>query len=396
MIEISRELTGTSPAIRALQADIEHAAACDAKVLITGDTGTGKEVTARQIHARSQRRARPFVAINCGGIPETLLESELFGHARGSFTGACRDRIGLLAAANLGTVFLDEVGEMSLRMQALLLRFLETGEIQRVGREGAESCVDVRIIAATNKDLLQQVGIKAFRLDLFYRLNVLHLRTPALRDHPEDIPALFDHFLHEYSLEYRMPMPRLTSDAFCDLCLWEWPGNVRELKNVAERLVVRGYDRPVTVADLPQGVRPVRPLVAGAAALAPNVKWAKLFDRLVAGGECFWATVYDPFMARDLTRDDLRAVIRRGLEETRGSYKLLMPLFNIETRHKRRLVTALRKHDCLIDLHQARQGFSPPNCGQQTSVFPARVTEVGPSKLRRPSSARSSVASVTS
>src|SRR2546426_2912152 len=212
MIEISGELTGTSPAIRALQADIELAAACDAKVLITGDTGTGKEVTARLIHAGSQRRARPFVAINCGGIPETLLESELFGHARGSFTGACRDRIGLLAAANLGTVFLDEVGEMSLRMQALLLRFLETGEIQRVGRDGGESCVDVRIIAATNRDLLQQVGIKAFRFDLFYRLNVLHLRTPALRDHPEDIRALFDHFLHRYSHEYRLPMPRLTSD----------------------------------------------------------------------------------------------------------------------------------------------------------------------------------------
>jgi DNA-binding NtrC family response regulator len=368
MMEVSGELTGTSPAIRSLQADIELAAACDAKVLITGDTGTGKEVTARLIHAGSQRRARPFVAINCGGIPETLLESELFGHARGSFTGACRDRVGLLAAANRGTVFLDEVGEMSLRMQALLLRFLETGEIQRVGREGGESCVDVRIIAATNRDLMERVSIKAFRLDLFYRLNVLHLRTPSLRDHTEDIPALFDHFLRQYSQEYRMPMPRLTSDAFRDLCLWEWPGNVRELKNVAERLVVRGYDRPVTVADLPQGVRPARSLVASAAAQAPNVTWAKLFDRLVGGGECFWATVYDPFMARDLTRDDVRAVIRRGLEETRGSYKLLMPLFNIEARHKRRLVTALRKHDCLIGLHQVRQGSSPLNCGVQTST----------------------------
>src|SRR5437773_89952 len=153
MLAISCELTGMSPAIRALQADIEFAAACDAKVLITGETGTVKEVTARQIHARSQRRARPFVAINCGGIPETLLESELFGHARGSFTGAFRDRIGRLANADLGTVFLDEVGEMSLRMQALLLRFLETGEMQRIGREGGESRVDVRIIAATNRDL---------------------------------------------------------------------------------------------------------------------------------------------------------------------------------------------------------------------------------------------------
>jgi two-component system nitrogen regulation response regulator NtrX len=361
MIEISGELTGTSPAIRALQADIEVAAACDAKVLITGDTGTGKEVTARQIHARSQRRARPFVAINCAGIPETLLESELFGHARGSFTGACRDRIGLLANADLGTVFLDEVGEMSLRMQALLLRFLETGEIQRVGREGGGSCVDVRIIAATNRDLLQRVAIKAFRLDLFYRLNVLHLRTPALRDHPEDIPALFDHFLCQYSQQYRMPIPRLTSDAFCDLSRWEWAGNVRELKNVAERLVVRGYDRPVTVADLPRGVGHARTVIARAAARGSNRTWAQLFDRLVAGRECFWTAVYDPFMARDLTRDDLRALIRRGLEETRGSYKLLMPLFNIEARHHRRLLNALRKHDCLIGFHQVRQGSSPPS-----------------------------------
>src|SRR6267142_243111 len=285
-------LIGSSLGIRQVREEIECAARSNAKVLITGERGTGKEIVARLVHDRSHRARGPLVTINCAGVPDSLLESELFGHVKGSFTDAWRDKRGLLESASGGTVFLDEVGEMSLRMQALLLRFLETGEIQRVGREGGESCVDVRIIAATNRDLMERVGIKAFRVDLFYRLNVLHLRTPALRDHTEDIPALFDHFLHQYSQEYRMPMPRLTSDAFRDLCLWEWPGNVRELKNVAERLVVRGYDRPVTVADLPQGVRPARALVGSAAAHAPNVTWAKLFDRLVGGGECFWTTVY--------------------------------------------------------------------------------------------------------
>lgn len=351
------ELTGTSPVIRALQAEIEVAARCDAKILITGATGTGKEVTARQIHARSSRQAQPFVAINCAGIPETLLESELFGHARGSFTGAVHDRVGLLETANHGTVFLDEIGEMSLRMQALLLRFLETGEIQRVGSERSETHLDVRIIAATNRHLLQRVDAHEFRLDLFYRLNVLELHTPALRDRPEDIPALLEYFLSHYSNKYSMPAPTLTSEALRELSGGVWPGNVRELRNVAERLVVGRYGRPITAGDLPREVQ--RTAVAGRAAVAATDAATQLFGRMVGGGESFWAAVYEPYMARDLTRGQVRAMICLGLKETRGSYKILLRLFNMEARHYKRLMNFLRKHDLVIDFREFREDSRP-------------------------------------
>jgi transcriptional regulator with PAS, ATPase and Fis domain len=195
MPDTRAELIGRSAAIAALREEIRSAANTDAKVLITGESGTGKEVVAHLIHAASARRARPFVPINCAGIPESLLESELFGHERGSFTGAVRDKAGLFEIANHGTVLLDELGEMSLRMQGVLLRFLETGEVQRVGSDRVQARVDVRIIAATNRDLPDQIRNGNFRLDLYYRLNVIHLRTPALRERPEDVPALLDHFL---------------------------------------------------------------------------------------------------------------------------------------------------------------------------------------------------------
>jgi transcriptional regulator with PAS, ATPase and Fis domain len=351
------ELTGTSPLIRALQAEIEVAARCDAKILITGASGTGKEVTARQIHARSGRQARPFVAINCAGIPETLLESELFGHARGSFTGAVRDRVGLLETANHGTVFLDEIGEMSLRMQALLLRFLETGEIQRVGSERSETQLDVRIIAATNRDLLQRVNMQEFRLDLFYRLNVLELHTPALRDRPEDIPGLLEYFLRRYSDKYSMPAPTLTSEALSELSGGGWPGNVRELRNVAERLVVGRYGGPITARDLPREVQ--RTAVACRAAIGATDAATQLFGRMVGGGESFWAVIYEPYMARDLTRSQVRGMICRGLKETRGSYKILLRLFNMEAHHYKRLMNFLRKHDLVIDFREFREDSRP-------------------------------------
>ncbi|MGH9408582.1 MAG: sigma 54-interacting transcriptional regulator, partial [Vicinamibacterales bacterium] len=182
-------LIGTSDAIRKAEEDIASAAPSSAKVLITGETGVGKEVVARLIHGRSARRLCPMVTVNCAGVPDTLLESELFGHDRGSFTGAYRDKPGLLEAAGNGTVFLDEVGEMSARMQAVLLRFLETGELQRVGTNRAQTRVDVRVIAATNRDLLAQVASGAFREDLYYRLNVIRIAMPPLRERREDVPA---------------------------------------------------------------------------------------------------------------------------------------------------------------------------------------------------------------
>src|SRR5580692_7143882 len=192
------DLIGSSPAIDELKIEIDRVARSDAKVLITGESGVGKEIVARAIGAASLRANAAFVPVNCAGIPETLLESELFGHVKGSFTGAFRDRPGKLELASNGTIFLDEIGEMTLRMQGLLLRFLETGEIQKVGAERVGSASNVRIIAATNRNLRDLISQGQFREDLFYRLNVIHLVVPPLRERREDIPPLIEHFLRRY------------------------------------------------------------------------------------------------------------------------------------------------------------------------------------------------------
>ncbi len=187
-------LIGRSQALKVVHQEIEYASRSDAKVLITGASGVGKEVVAHLIHTRSRRRHAPMLTINCAAMPDTLLESELFGHARGSFTDAYRDKRGLFEAANGGTVFLDEVGEMSLRMQALLLRFLETGEIQRVGDERQRANANVRVVAATNRRLPERIQSGDFREDLYYRLNVIHITNPPLRETRDDVTPLLDHF----------------------------------------------------------------------------------------------------------------------------------------------------------------------------------------------------------
>src|SRR6185436_16270446 len=198
-------LLGTSPSVDQLRLDIESAARSDAKVLLTGETGVGKEVVANSIHHQSRRNAGPFVTINCAGVPDTLLESEFFGHVRGSFTGAFRDYPGLLRQAHGGTVFLDEVGEMSLRLQALLLRFLETGELQTVGGGMARTHVDVRIVAATNRNLFESVAVREFRADLYYRLNVFHVHISPLRDRRGDVPMLLDYYGRLFAQNHGWP-----------------------------------------------------------------------------------------------------------------------------------------------------------------------------------------------
>src|SRR5882672_3225299 len=191
-------LIGRSAAIRAIEDEVDRAARSDAKVLITGETGVGKEVVARLIHQRSGRSSASLVTLNCAGLPDSLLESELFGHVRGSFTGAYRDKPGLLEMAPNGTVFLDEVGEMSTRMQVVLLRFLETGEIQRIGADRSHTRVNVRLITATNRDLPVQIANGVFREDLYFRLNVIRLHIPPLRERADDIPLLVNYYLDEY------------------------------------------------------------------------------------------------------------------------------------------------------------------------------------------------------
>src|SRR5688572_12142784 len=255
-----RILIGDSAAMAALRAAIASAGRTAAKVLIIGETGVGKEVVAWSIHEQSARAARAFVPVNCSGIPETLLESELFGHVRGSFTGAYRDKVGLLRQADRGTLFLDELGEMSPRMQAVLLRFAETGEFHQVGADGPSGCTDVRLITATNRDLRAQIAAGAFREDLFYRLNVIEIRIPPLRDRPDDILPLMRHYLERAALAHNVDVPTLTPDAAQLLIAYSWPGNVREVRNIAERLALRGHSRPLTPDDLPPEVRGATPL----------------------------------------------------------------------------------------------------------------------------------------
>jgi DNA-binding NtrC family response regulator len=232
-------LLGESAAINTVRHAIASAARTQAKVLITGETGVGKEVVARLIHQQSKRAGRVFVPVNCSGIPETLLESELFGHTRGSFTGAFRDKLGLIRQAERGTLFLDELGEMSLRMQAVLLRFTETGEFQPIGSDTPAQCADVRLITATNRDLRAQIAASAFREDLFYRLNVIELHIPPLRERGADIELLFEHYLGRAARAHDVPQRHRTAAATDLLLEYAWPGNVRELRNMTERLVLQ-------------------------------------------------------------------------------------------------------------------------------------------------------------
>ncbi|HEY7957622.1 MAG: sigma-54-dependent transcriptional regulator [Polyangia bacterium] len=258
-------IIGDSPRLRAVLDSVERVATTDATVLIAGETGTGKEVIARLVHGLSDRAGRPFVAINCGAIPEGLIESELFGHARGSFTGATDKRVGRFVQAEGGTLFLDEVGELPPATQVKLLRVLQEREVTPVG-ESRSVAIDVRVIAATHRDLEAMVETGAFRQDLYYRLNVVPLEMPALRDRAEDIPALANHFLADAGRRLGREL-RLSPEALEALCRYAWPGNVREVENLIERVAILGKGGEITVADLPEKFR--HPPVATGGAAAP-------------------------------------------------------------------------------------------------------------------------------
>lgn len=246
-------ILGSSPALRRVLADLELAAGTDATVLILGESGTGKELAARAIHLNSRRRNGPFVVVNCGAIPENLIESELFGHKKGSFTGATEDRKGKFETASGGTLFLDEVAELPLSTQPRLLRALQEGEVDKIGAQRPVQ-VDVRVIAATNRELEETVAEGAFRDDLYYRLNVIPLAMPPLRERRQDIPLLVEHFLVKHARRHGRPLPRLEPEALDRLERYEWPGNVRELENVVEQAVVLCRGDTVEVGDLPEEI----------------------------------------------------------------------------------------------------------------------------------------------
>src|SRR5438105_5799596 len=244
------QLVGDSPQMRDLKSQIERAAPTKATVLITGESGTGKELVAREIHRRSSRANETFVQVNCAAIPDELIESELFGHEKGSCTGAARKQTGKLVAADGGTIFVDAIGDMSLRTQAKVLRVLQEGEVEPVGAATVIK-VDVRVIAATNKDLTEEIRAGRFREDLYYRLNVIHIRTPPLRERKDDIAILAQHFAALFSAEYNKHPKKFTPAALKALQDAAWRGNVRELRNMIERMVIMIPSDTIDIGDLP-------------------------------------------------------------------------------------------------------------------------------------------------
>jgi transcriptional regulator with PAS, ATPase and Fis domain len=347
-------VVGASPALAEVLVLADRAAAGQATVLLTGERGTGKDLIAGYIHARSSRATQPFLTVNCAVVKDPFLESECFGHVQGSFVGAQRDAVGKLERANGGTVLVDEISCASLRMQVLLLRFLETGDVQAIGASGPPKRADVRLIAATNANLAHLAHCGAFREDLLYRLRVAHIHVPALRERPGDIAPLVAHTIARTGRAVRF-----SEQALALLTAYHWPGNVRELQTVVEHLVWMSGVTLIEVQHLPAlfrtaGLRVVS-VVERRRHLADD-----LYTGLVAHTISFWDELYPLFLSRDLTRHDLREVLRRGLRTTSGSYRALIPLFRMEPRDYKRLLNFLAAHDCNIDPRPFRKRTADP------------------------------------
>jgi len=346
-----------SRAMSELCAQAARVAAGHAKVLLTGESGVGKDLLARFIHSRSPRALRAFIAVNCAALTETLLESELFGHVKGSFTGADREKLGKLRLAHDGTIFLDEVGEMSLPMQALLLRFLDNGEIQPVGADSKTTQVDVRVIAATNRDLNSMIAAGQFREDLMYRLQVIHLHVPPLRERREDIRALIDNTIAQSGRDVRF-----TDDVLQALERYQWPGNVRQLQHAVEQAIWMTPRTVVAVEDLPPALRQ-----PGARSVLPARERRRqvaddLYGGLISGVYSFWEHTYPLFLNRDISRHDLRELVKRGLATTCGNYRAVVRLFGMPESDYKRFLNCLASHDCCVDFREFRNGksYAPP------------------------------------
>ena len=312
LLGAQQPIVGQSPSLRATLDIIRQAAPSSATVLLLGESGTGKELFARALHEHSPRSGGPFVPINCAAIPETILESELFGYERGAFTGAVQRKEGRIERAQAGTLLLDEVGELTPSVQVKLLRFLQEGEIERLGGSGAIK-VDCRVVAATNQDLAARVREGKFREDLFYRLNVIQVVLPPLRDRPEDIPLLADHFIVRYSAKNAKPIRGLTRAALAAMESYPWPGNVRELEHAIERAVVLSRGAEIDLGDLPESVR------SGGAARTAG-----------PAGALEGRTLTVP-LGTPMEEIELR-VIRETLRQTKGDKNLAAQLLGIAAR----------------------------------------------------------------
>ena len=308
-------IVGQSPSLKATMEIIAQAAPSSATVLLLGESGTGKELFARALHEHSPRAGGPFVPINCAAIPETILESELFGYERGAFTGAVQRKEGRIERAQAGTLFLDEVGELTPAVQVKLLRFLQEGEIERLGGTGTLK-VDCRVVAATNQDLSARAREGKFREDLFYRLNVIQVTLPPLRDRIEDIPLLADHFVARYAAKNGRTIRGLTREALAAMEAYPWPGNVRELEHAIERAVVLSRGEEIAAEDLPESVRSSQAARAAGLAGVPS---------LIEG-----RTLTVP-LGTTMEEIELR-VIRETLRQTKGDKNLAAQLLGIAAR----------------------------------------------------------------
>lgn len=345
------EIVGVSPLIQSVREIARRVARGDAKILITGESGVGKDMVARYIHEHSSRGSRAYVPVNCAGLSETLLESELFGHVRGSFTGAYRDKVGRLQLAHRGTVLLDEFGEMSLRMQVLLLRFLESGEITPVGSDGMPTPIDVRVIAATNRDLGELVKLGQFREDLLYRVKVVTIHVRPLRDRREDIRPLIEHITAKQGRRLQF-----SPEAMRMLESYDWPGNVRELQNVIEQAGWLTDSNTVGIEHLSLQVNDAAPPAPAPGAGSTPID--SLYASLSSGQQAFWDAVYPQFLRRDLTRNDLRELVRRGLADSKGNYRALLPLLGVPTADYKRFLNFLAAHECTVDHRRFRSSSS--------------------------------------
>jgi len=326
------EIIGQSGPMRAVFRLVEGVASASSTVLILGESGTGKELIARAIHRSSARASKPFVAVNCSSIPDTLIESELFGHVKGAFTNANTSRAGLFEVADKGTLFLDEVGDLSLAAQVKLLRALQEGEIKRVGANETR-VVDVRVVAATNVDLAEKIAGGRFREDLYYRLNVIAIELPTLRERRDDIPILAQHFLRKFARKSGKDVKRFAPDTLATLTAYSWPGNVRQLENAIERAVVLARGDELTTDDLPDAI-------GGDARLATQQAVGSVSDAVDLLAKTLSDVPYAEAKRR-VVRDFDRAYAQQLLERSNGNVSEAARLAGLDRSNFRRV---LRKH----------------------------------------------------
>jgi transcriptional regulator with PAS, ATPase and Fis domain len=323
-------MIGKSDVMYILREKVKAAARVSSSVLVTGESGTGKELVAKAIHENSDRRIGRFVAVDCGALPDDLIESELFGHKRGAFTTAIADKPGLFEQANGGTLFLDEIANTSRRFQAKLLRVLQDRQLRRLG-DVVTRALDLRVIAATNCELMPMVRRGDFREDLYYRLNVFSIQVPPLRRRMEDLPLLVEHIL-------RGRGKKMTDAAIAKLMTYSFPGNIRELENIVESAACTTSGFVIDTDDVTLPLESERP-------------WQ--LDEVIVGD--FWESVARPYAERLITKNQVEHLIRQGLERTGGSYKKMLPLFRIPESDYKRFMDFLRRHNCNIDFRGFRR-----------------------------------------